>query len=179
LVCCEKEKKEESKPQIDEGKTRGQLKAETRTNGRFFIGGQIGVPTGEESDFFGFAYGFGAVYFQKLSRKFEIGGEIGYTRFTGKETDFGFGSEGISYVPIEGQLNYNFNTTFGFNINAGYAIATSEGVDGGFTYGLGPTWTPIQNFIFFLQYQSISFREGNLNSIQLGVLLSSFWKKKK
>jgi len=178
LACCEEEKKEESKSQIEDDNARGQQAKNTGTGGHFFIVGNVGIPiSGEETDFFGFAYGIGAVYLQKLSRKFMIGGEIGYTRFTGRETDFGFETDGRGFIPIKVAGIYNFSETIGIEAGAGYAISTSD-EDSAFIYGIGPLWRLYPSLELLLKYVGFSFGEdNNLGFVQLGVRASLGRKK--
>nr|WP_298793371.1 hypothetical protein [uncultured Allomuricauda sp.] len=138
-----------------------------REAGSFSYGVYLGKPIGDEADFFGFTYGAEVGYFQNLSDKFQLGATAGYARYTGKETDFGFETEGESFIPLTAKARYNFSDAFGAEAGVGYAISASEGGEGGLIYSLGPFWRPLEAIVLFVGYRSIAFGEGSLGALML------------
>jgi len=127
-----------------------------------------GGPTiGDESDFFGFSYSGDLGYLHKVSDRFQIGATAGYTRYTGKETDFGFETEGESFIPIKAKASYGLSNAFGVEAGLGYAISASEGGDGGLIYSAGPFWRPLEAVLIAINYVNISFGEGSLGALML------------
>lgn len=127
----------------------------------------LGAPLGDEADFFGFSYSADLGYFHKVSDKFQIGATAGYTRYTGKETDFGFETEGESFIPINAKVNYRLSNAFGIEAGLGYAISASEGGEGGLMYSAGPFWRLSETVLIVLNYGNIAFGEGSLPAIML------------
>lgn len=144
----------------------------------FTLGAQLGVPIGDEADFFGLTYGAEVGYFHSLSKKFEIGATTGYTYYTSIKTDFGFETEGEGFIPITAKGAYNFSESFGVEAGLGYAVSTGGG-EGGFIYSIGPVWRPLQNFSVLLGYVNIAFGEGSLGAYILTGRISLQKKQKK
>ncbi len=138
-----------------------------REAGSFAYGVYLGNNVGKEKDFYGLTYGTEVAYYHKLSDDFLIGATAGYTRFTGKETDFGFETEGESYIPLTAIAAYEFSNAFGAEAGLGYAISATEGGEGGLTYSLGPFWRPLEAIVLFVGYRSIAFGEGSLGAFIL------------
>ncbi|WP_055395918.1 hypothetical protein [Flagellimonas eckloniae] len=126
-----------------------------------------GPTIGEEADFFGFSYSGDIGYFHSLSDDFQIGATAGYARYTGKETDFGFETDGESFIPINARANYRLSNAFGVEAGLGYAISASEGGEGGLMYSAGPFWRPLEAVLIALNYVNISFGEGSLGAVML------------
>ncbi|TXN37689.1 autotransporter outer membrane beta-barrel domain-containing protein [Flagellimonas hymeniacidonis] len=128
------------------------------------IGG--GPTIGDEADFFGFSYSAEMNYARRVSNRLRLLGGVGYTRYTGKETDFGFETEGESFIPITAKANYKLSDAFGAEAGLGYAISTGGG-EGGITYSVGPFWRPLEAVLIALNYVNISFGEGSLGALML------------
>ncbi|WP_420603578.1 hypothetical protein [Flagellimonas sp.] len=162
VVCCPEKKEEDSKTSTDE------VNFDYDWSGDgFSITVGAGPTIGDEADFFGLTYSAGIGYYQSLTEDFQIGATAGYSRYTGKETDFGFETEGESFIPVMAKASYGFSDVFGAEAGLGYAISTSEGGEGGLTYSVGPFWRPLETVIITINYVNISFGEGSLGAFVL------------
>lgn len=170
VVCCPGREKDESYSQIDENK-KIDFDYSWASDG-FSITIGAGPTIGDEADFFGLSYGGGIGYYQSLTDDFQIGATAGYARYTGKETDFGFETEGESFIPLTAKARYNFNDVFGAEAGLGYAFSASEGGEGGLMYSAGPFWRPLEAVLIALNYVSISFGEGSLPALMLSGSIS-------
>ncbi len=159
-------------PEVDESKINTDVGPQPKydydwSGDGFSITVGAGPIIGDEADFFGFSYSAGIGYYQSLTEDFQIGATAGYSRYTGKETDFGFETEGESFIPLMAKASYNFSDAFGAEAGLGYAISASEGGEGGVTYSLGPFWRPLEAIVLFVGYRSIAFGEGSLGAFIL------------
>lgn len=132
----------------------------------FSITTGMGLPIGDEADFFGFSYSAEMNYARRVSNRLRLLGGVGYTRYTGKETDFGFETEGESFIPITAKANYSLSEAFGVEAGLGYAISAGGG-EGGLTYSFGPFWRPLETVLIAINYVNISFGEGSLGALML------------
>ncbi|SNY94960.1 hypothetical protein [Flagellimonas pacifica] len=138
-----------------------------REAGSFAYGVYLGNTVGKEKDFYGITYGAELGYYHNISDDFQIGATAGYSRYTGKETDFGFEAEGESFIPVMAKASYSFSDAFGAEAGLGYAISASEGGEGGLSYSAGPFWRPLEAIVIFVGYSNIAFGEGSLGAFIL------------
>lgn len=162
-----KEQKEEEPIDEDYGHSDSDIFDYTWAGDGFTITTGLGPTTGDEADFFGFSYSGGIGYYQSLTEDFQVGATASYSRYTGKETDFGFETEGESFIPIMAKARYNVSNAFGVEAGLGYAISASEEGEGGLTYSLGPFWKPLEAVLFAINYVNIAFGEGSLGALML------------
>ncbi|WP_350293333.1 hypothetical protein [uncultured Croceitalea sp.] len=162
-----KEQKEEEPINEDYGYSDSDIFDYTWAGDGFTITAGLGPTTGDEADFFGFSYSGGIGYYQSLTEDFQVGATAGYSRYTGKETDFGFETEGESFIPIMAKARYHISNAFGVEAGLGYAISASEGGEGGLTYSAGPFWKPLEAVLFAINYVNIAFGEGSLGALML------------
>jgi len=126
----------------------------------------VGIPLGDESDFYGSNYKIGFGRSVISLKDLEVGAQISYSRFTGKETGFGFETEGVSFIPVEATLDYPLNNIFSLNGSVGYALSATEDVDGGFTFSIGPELSICPSWDVSLGYNSILLgEERSFNSV--------------
>ena len=130
----------------------------------------VGPPLGDESDFYGFNYKIGFGRSVISLKDLDVGAQISYSRFTSKETDFGFETEGVSFIPVEATLGYGLNDLFAITGAVGYAFSPTEGVDGGFTFSIGPELSICPSWDASLNYNSILLGdERSFNSVTGGI----------
>ena len=148
--------------------------------GSFTYGVSLGSVVGEESDFYGINYGANVGYlFEFKDSKFSAGPEVEYSRFTGKETDFGFETEGESFLNIKARANYGITDWLDASAAAGYGIGVSEGVDGGISFDVGTEISPSSQkrqdvssstrIYYSLRFRSNSVEGGSFKSVNAGV----------
>lgn len=132
----------------------------------WFIDISYGVPSGDTSDFHSSAYGVDLGYFSGINNSsFYVGAEVGYLRFTGKDTDFGFETDGVGFIPVKGKFGYNFLESFGLEGGAGYAFSADDG-DGDAIYEVGINWYPIEKLTFSIMYSSVG---GDFDEFAIGI----------
>lgn len=146
----------------------------------FYAGLRLGLPTGIEGQYFSIAYNGSAGYQKEVSDQWTIGVEVGYTRYTGKSTDFGFETEGIGFIPIKGRAFFDLTDDWVKDLRAsfgvGYAVGTGEGNTGGLNFDLEVGY-PIKlpklkspcTWDITFSYDSIQIENGSFNSIALGL----------
>lgn len=139
-------------------------------SGKFGFGAQLGAIVGEEADFFGFNWLVSISYLINLANELALGLDLGYSRFTGSETDFGFETEGVSFIPVKARLDYPLNDILSLSGSVGYAFSATDGVDGGFTFSIGPELSICPSWDVSLGYNSILLgEERSFNSITGGI----------
>lgn len=144
--------------------------------GYFQIGTFVGLPIGEEKDFYSMVLGAELSYLFNINNNLSLGPEVGFTRFTGK--DIGeFKTEGLSFIPVGGIIKYSFSEKIAVEGHIGYSFFTEENVDDGLNYGVGIGWE-IAPGIVIQPNVSItnSGKNGNFNSFGIGFLYA-FWRK--
>lgn len=158
VVCCPEKKEEDNKI--------GHL---TESKNPWAISGEASaaLPIGDEADFVGIGVGATLVASHYIGDDFAIGASAGYLRYSGKETDFGFETEGESFIPLKVLAAYDLSNAFGIEAGLGYALSASEGGEGGLMYSAGPFWRPLETLLIALNYVNISFGEGSLGAVML------------
>ncbi|PQJ15170.1 hypothetical protein BST99_04990 [Aureicoccus marinus] len=146
----------------------------------YFAGG--GLVLGPETDFFGFNYLVSIAYLIHATKALEIMPELGYSRFTGKETDFGFQTEGVAFAPVKARALVELSDVSpgldGFTVSAGlgYAIGLTEGISGGMAYDIGGGYriknatekSPCQ-WDLSAMFTGIQVENGSFSSVIFGV----------
>ena len=104
--------------------------------GGFSAGVHLGIPVADASDISGFNFGLDVSYLFEVSDEFQAGLTSGYTHFTGKSIDLGFGTvsvEDFGFIPLAGTARYGFSDQVFGSVDLGYGISTNGGT-GGFYY---------------------------------------------
>ena len=148
--------------------------------GSYYAGLRLGLPTGLEGQFFSIAYNGSAGYQKEVDENWTVGVEAGYTRYTGKSTDFGFKTEGVGFLPIKGRATFDLTDELveglSASFGAGYAVGLGEGNTGGLNFDLEVGY-PIKlpklkspcTWDLTFSYDSIQIENGSYNSIALGL----------
>ena len=166
-VCCPEEKENNSVSPKNIGDSSDNKRD---VNKDYTVHFGIGLPLGNEADFYGFTYSVGLDRRIITLEDLDIGVSAGYSRFTGKETDFSFETEGVSFIPVEATLGYDLNDLFSLSGSVGYAFSATEGVDGGFTFSIGPELSICPSWDASLNYNSILLGdERSFNSVTGGI----------
>ncbi|WP_420320880.1 hypothetical protein [Flagellimonas sp.] len=120
----------------------------------WLLGAAAGVPMGDASDFYSFTYSGSFGYEIKLGDSpFYAGAETGYTRFTGKDTDMGFETDGIGFIPVKAKIGYNISESIGLEGGVGYGIS-ADGGEGGSLWNVGLNWYPVSGLRLSAGYNS-------------------------
>ncbi len=166
LVCCPviEEKEEESQIAVNDPDD---------DKGYFEVSAHVGLPLGDEKDFYSLNIGVEAAYLFNLSERFSAGIGAGYTHFTPKEFTIGsttFKGEGIGYAPIFGVAQYELSEKINVRATLGYALSTDSDIDGGLYCDVSFGWEAIPNYTIRPRIQFINLGEDrNFNSFGIGV----------
>ncbi|PQJ15327.1 hypothetical protein BST99_05875 [Aureicoccus marinus] len=149
----------------------------------FFFRGRIGLALGAEGDFFAFTYTAAVGYDDEVAEGIRFGGELGYTHYVGKETDFGK-VDGVGFVPIKARATIDLSEYLNLDgLSAsgglGYAFGTTEGIDGGINYDIGIGYRIKEanlksacQWDLTFDYDSINIQNGAFNSVAFGIRVS-------
>ena len=149
----------------------------------FFFRGRIGLALGAEGDFFAFTYTAAVGYDDEVAEGVRFGGELGYTHYVGKETDFGK-VDGVGFVPIKARATIDLSEYLNLDgLSAsgglGYAFGTTEGIDGGINYDIGIGYRIKEanlksacQWDLTFDYDSINIKNGAFNSVAFGIRVS-------
>ncbi|RYZ28299.1 MAG: hypothetical protein EOO10_10055 [Chitinophagaceae bacterium] len=136
--------------------------AEAQQDG-FRLGAHAGIPLSDASDVSSAKLGIDASYLYSITDRVAIGVASGYSTFLGKD-DF----DGYSFVPVAASLRGGYGDSIFYTADLGYALALTEGADGGVYIQpkLGWTNSRIDAFVF---YQSISADGASLGAVGAGI----------
>lgn len=144
------------------------------------IGGRVGLPLGDAGDISQVSLGLDVSYLYDLSDQLKVGVATGYDLFVTKNIEI-FGEkikvDNISFLPVAATAKFDFTDQIFVGLDLGYAVALTDGVDGGMLYQprIG---TAFSQFNAFLYYRGISIKNEllntrtNLSTIGLGVSYS-------
>ena len=137
---------------------------------KFFVGANVGMPTGDISDLYSVSFGADVNYMFNTN----FGVAVGYQSFSGKTisilgTDMKIPS--ASFLPIAAAGRYNLSDAFVLGADVGYAVGMSpEGNDGGFYYKPMLAYAVASNVSINVHYSGIGVDGGTFSSLGLGVL---------
>lgn len=136
--------------------------AEAQQDG-FRLGAHAGVPLSDASDISSVNLGIDASYLYGIADSIAIGVASGYSTFLGKD-DF----DGYSFIPVAASLRGGYGESIFYTADLGYALALTDGADGGFYIQpkLGWTNSRIDAFVF---YKSISADGASLGAVGAGI----------
>jgi len=156
--CCpgKEGKEEESQSSLNDAKD--------DDKGSFQVSAHVGLPLGDEKDFYSLNVGADAAYLFNLSEHFSAGAGAGYTHFTGKDN-----IEGTGFIPIFGIAQYDLSDKFSLRVNGGYAISTETDGRGGVYIGLGVGLKIKPNISIGPSFSSINLDGGSFNSVTIGI----------
>lgn len=137
-------------------------------------GFNLGLPTGDSNDFYGFTLGAELNYMFPIAEGFTLGPSVQYSHFFGKEIDvIGGGKLDVSdasFLPISGAARFNVSEKFVVGANIGYALGLNDGNDGGFYYRPVVGYKIGDTTQLNLTYSGISNEGLDANTISLGVM---------
>ncbi|CAL66841.1 hypothetical protein [Christiangramia forsetii] len=131
----------------------------------FKAGINVGIPTGDVSDFYNLQVGADVAYMFEVADRLSIGPMIGYMNFFPEESDF---IDNGQFLPVAAAGRYGLTDSFFLGADLGYGIGITDGLDGGFYY------RPQVGYDFGLvglitSYSGVSVDGGSWSSINLGV----------
>jgi hypothetical protein len=129
----------------------------------FRVGGHVGIPVGDASDFSSLNIGVDATYLWQVNETLALGAASGFSIFMGKD-DF----SNYSFIPVAASARVTYPKNWFYVADLGYAVALEDGTDGGFFLRPKLGYTT-GNTDFFIFYQSISESGINVSSFGAGV----------
>lgn len=140
------------------------------------LGVNAALPIGDAGDFFSFGAAADLAFVWGVSDNFGAGVVTGFGHYFGKDAEFGDDDfsvevEGVDYsfIPVAGTARFNLSEQFTLGADLGYAIAVSDGAEGGFYYAPRVQYGVSETMDIVLSYRGISFDGGSLDAIALGL----------
>ena len=133
----------------------------------FKLGANVGIPTGDASDFSSFAIGIDVNFLWEASEAFDAGLAAGFSNsFIKKE----WGDTDVQFLPIAAAGRFNASEDFKIGADLGYAIGINDGNDGGFYYRPMVGYNISEIMEIDLSYSGVSKNGGTWSIIGLGVM---------
>ena len=135
------------------------------SQGGFKAGLNLGIPTGDVSDFYDLQFGADVAYMFGVAERLDVGPLVGYSNFFPSDSDI---IDNAQFLPIAASGRYGITPQFFLGADLGYGIGIDDGNDGGFYY------RPQLGYDFGLvgvvaSYSGISMDGGSFGSVNLGV----------
>lgn len=129
----------------------------------FKAGVNVGIPTGDVSDFYNLQVGADVAYLFGVADTFSVGPMLGYSNFFAEDSD-----GNAQFLPIAASGRLGLGEAFFLGADLGYGIGLEDGMDGGFY------WRPQVGYDFGLigliaSYSGISVDGGTWSSVNLGI----------
>ncbi len=130
----------------------------------FKAGLNVGVPTGDVSDFYNLQVGADVGYTFSVLPGLTVGPMLGYMNFFPEDSDL---SDNGQFLPIAASGRYGITNSFFLGADLGYGVGITDGLDGGFYY------RPQIGYDFGLigliaSYSGVSVDGGSWSSVNLG-----------
>jgi hypothetical protein len=136
-------------------------------NAQNFNGGvTVGFATGDFGDYYSLNLGLDLNALWEVSDDFNAGLATGYNHST---LDSKIDGKDFSYMPLAGSARFNASDDFQIGADLGYAIAISDGGDGGFYYRPMIGYNVGGNTQITASYRGISVDGGSFSTINFGV----------
>lgn len=105
--------------------------------GRFSVGGNLGLPLGDFSNYYSFGFGASGAYEANITDKLNWTATVGILSFSGKTVDYGSGPISVpsaTLIPILGGVKYYVNEMFnGFYVSGQLGFTSTSVSYGGIT----------------------------------------------
>lgn len=138
----------------------------TAQDGNFNLGVNLGLPTGDVSDFTSFVGGVEANYLFDVSDEFQVGPSVSYSHYFGKD-----GDEDGSFLPLAAAARFAVSDEFTLGADLGYAVGVSpDGNDGGFYYRPMIGYNVGDNAMIQASYSGVSMDGGSFSNFGLGIM---------
>lgn len=137
--------------------------------GKFNVGANLGLPTGDISDTVSFVLGLEANYLFEVSDDFQVGPSASYVHYF-SDID---GLDDTSYLPLAAAARFNASEEFVIGADLGYGIGLSpDGVDSGFYYRPMLGYNLSDKVMLQATYSGISLDGLTASSFGLGAMFS-------
>ncbi|WP_194766448.1 hypothetical protein [Tamlana sp. I1] len=139
----------------------------------FKIGGSVGLPMGDASDFYSFTLGADVYYyFTDIDDLIEIGGTAGFRNFFAKDFEVAgqtIEGEDAQFLPVAAAARIKLFGLFSGGIDLGYAIGLTDGLDGGLYFRPVISFDIADTIELLASYENIS-DDGSIGNLNVGVL---------
>jgi len=135
----------------------------------FKLGGNVGIPTGDASDFSSFAIGVDVNFFWQASDSFDAGLAAGFSNSFLKGD---FDGDNVQFLPIAAAGRFNASEDFKIGVDIGYGIGINDGNDGGFYYRPMVGYDVSETIEINLSYSGVSRDGGTWSILGLGVMFA-------
>ncbi len=131
--------------------------------GELNVGGTIGLPTGDASDFFDVTGAIEANYLFTASEKFKVGPSVSYLHFNGEGAD-------IAFLPLAVAGRYDVSEKFIVGADLGYGIGVrpSGNTQSGFYYRPMVGYKATDKITIHVDYSSVALDNVTASSFGLG-----------
>ena len=138
--------------------------------GKFNLGGSIGIPTADADSGYDFAFGLEANYLFEVSDAFQVGPSISYSHYFGGDVA-GFDVKDASFLPIAAAARFAASEKFVVGLDLGYAVGLSpDGNDGGFHYRPLVGYNVSEKATVQASYSAVSVDGGTMANFGLGIV---------
>ncbi len=146
--------------------------ASAQENGGLKAGIHIGAPTGDAGDIYKLNFGADVAYTFDVANKFVAGLTTGYSYYSGKSFDTGFGSVKVNgaFVPVAATGQYSIipNVFVGADLGYAFYVGDDTGGDSGGFYYQPKVGYQHEFFEVYAAYKGISIDGGTVSSVNLG-----------
>ena len=130
----------------------------------FRVGANVGIPSGDISDFASLFYSLDVDYDFNVSDGINVGLSSGYAGYSGKDD-----LDGFNYIPMAGSVDFNISDNFSAGGDAGMAFSTEDGGGSDFMYRFQVRYQATDQVDISGRYNSISGDGATISSISVGV----------
>ena len=138
--------------------------------GGFKAGIHVGLPMGDAGDFYNLNVGVDLAYMFPVAEGFVAGVTTGYSYYSGKEFDYGFGAEKFNgaFIPVAATAQYSLSETFFLGLDLGYALYVGDGEGDGGLYYQPKVGYQMEKIEVYLGYKGIAVEETSISSVNIG-----------
>jgi len=143
--------------------------------GNFEASAEVGFVIGDASDFTSMSLGAALAYLFEVNDDFQVGPEVGYTNYFGKDYTSGsitIKGDDLGVIPILVKAKYSLSDQFKAEGGAGYAVFTGDGDGGEFTWRLGGSYEFTEDWGVGAGYNSITGDGGSIDTFYVRVTRS-------
>lgn len=140
-------------------------------DGGFKAGIHAGIPMGDAGDVYSSNFGLDVAYMWPLAEKFHAGVTTGYSYFSGKSIDLGFGISAKvngAFIPVAASGQYSFTENIFGGADLGYALYSGDGDGEGGFYYQPKVGYQTEKIEVYAAYKGVSVEGGSISSVGLG-----------
>lgn len=137
-------------------------------SGKFNLGVNLGLVTGDADVVSSFAGGVEANYLFSVSDNFDFGPSVGFVNFFGKDN-----FDDASFMPLAGAARFKASEEFTLGADLGYGVGISpDGNDGGFYYRPMVGYNVSDKVMLQATYSGISVNNATWANFGIGAMFA-------